>query len=61
MNVLDIFLYLYLFLGFIYAMYVLAMGGSPWYALPINVIGGPIIFMYHVIGAFFRKPRNHNL
>ena len=61
MSAVEIFLYVYLFLGFIYALYVLIVGGSRWYLLPINVVGGPIVFLYHVIKVVTDKPRNHNL
>lgn len=37
--------FVYLILGFVYAVTVHKNGAEPWYVFPINVIGGPIVFI----------------
>ncbi|MFA6981595.1 MAG: hypothetical protein WC243_01035 [Patescibacteria group bacterium] len=61
MNFIEIAVFGYIILGSIYGLYVLAIGSSPWYSLPLNVIGGPIVVLYHLIRGLFYKSRNHNL
>jgi hypothetical protein len=38
---------IYLASGFIYAFYILIQGVDPWYLFPINMIGGPIVWLYN--------------
>jgi hypothetical protein len=42
MVVLKIILFLYLFLGAVYAMYITIKGVNKWYWFPINMLFGPI-------------------
>lgn len=39
----------YLFLGFVYAVYVALNGRDKWFMFPINVLGGPIAFLYIIL------------
>ena len=41
-----IFLYLYLGFGFIYAIYLYIATVEEWYKIPINILFGPIVFVY---------------
>ncbi|OGC47440.1 hypothetical protein A2886_03385 [candidate division WWE3 bacterium RIFCSPHIGHO2_01_FULL_42_13] len=50
-----IFLYIYLGIGFIYALYIWLFAGDPWTAIPINTIGGPINIIYQTVRAFLRR------
>lgn len=49
------FVYTYLTLGFIYAMYIWLFAGDPWYAIPVNIVGGPIVFVREIIRAYARR------
>ena len=55
MDTLLTILYVYLGIGFVYAIYIWLFAGDSWYAIPFNIIGGPIIFIYHTIRSFARK------
>lgn len=48
-------LYIYLGVGFVYAIYIWLFAGDPWYYIPINMIGGPIIVIGQTIGALRRR------
>jgi hypothetical protein len=36
---------IYLAIGFVYAVYILIRGKDPWYAFPINLLGGPVVIV----------------
>ncbi len=55
MFVLQIFLYVYLAIGTIYALYVWLFAGDPWWAIPINIIGGPIVLVHETVRALTEK------
>jgi HAD superfamily hydrolase (TIGR01509 family) len=55
MDTLQTIFYVYLGLGFVYAIYIWLFAGDSWYAIPVNVLGGPIIFIYHTIRSLMRK------
>jgi hypothetical protein len=47
---------IYLLAGFIYAVYVHAIGSERrWWLFPINVIGGPVLVVYIIIISIKRK------
>ncbi len=50
-----VFLYVYLGIGFIYALYIWLFAGDPWTAIPLNTIGGPINIIYQTVRAFRRR------
>ena len=54
-SILTVALYVYLGIGFIYALYIWLFAGDPWTAIPVNTIGGPINIIYQTIRAFLRK------
>jgi hypothetical protein len=39
-------IFVYLVAGFVYAVYVHKNGKEKWYMFPVNVIGGPVMFLY---------------
>lgn len=54
----DIFLtvvYVYLGIGFVYAIYIWLFAGDYWYSIPVNTLGGPINIIYQVLRSYFRK------
>jgi hypothetical protein len=56
MDILRIILYVYLGFGLLYGIYLLLFGDDKWYMFPINVLGGPVVFVYLlIISAFTNK------
>lgn len=49
MEILIVFLYVYLSLGTIYGLYLLFNGSSSIWQLPINILGGPVVALYVII------------
>lgn len=60
MDILTIFVYIYLGLGTIYGLYHLFNGSSSIWALPINIIGGPVVAIYVVIKALRDGPKRRS-
>lgn len=48
MGILTLFLGLYLAIGFIYAVYLVYIGSSSIWWIPVNTLGGPIAIIYVV-------------
>ncbi len=40
---------IYLVIGFIYAIYIWLFAGDPWYSIPVNIVGGPFIIVFHYV------------
>lgn len=55
MEILKISLYVYLGIGFVYALYIWLFAGDPWYSIPLNILGGPINIIYQTIRAIRQK------
>lgn len=55
MNLLQIFLVVYLAAGIVYAGYVLSQRSFSILMLPINIIGGPILAIHFFIKYYFKK------
>lgn len=49
------FVYGYLIIGFIYAMYILLFAGDGWAALPINMLFGPVYIVWEIFKAITYK------
>jgi hypothetical protein len=56
MEILNVFLYVYLGLGTIYGLYLLFNGSSTIWELPINIIGGPVVAIYIIIKTLRKGP-----
>lgn len=52
-------LYIYLGIGLIYGVYIYINTPEEWYKLPLNILGGPIAFVYIIYKAIAggRMPR----
>ena len=48
MEILIALAYIYLGIGSLYGLYLLFSGNSTIWALPVNIIGGPIMIVYHL-------------
>ncbi len=48
MGILTVLLYVYLAIGGVYGLYLLFTGNSSIWGLPINILGGPIVIIYHI-------------
>jgi len=46
---------IYLFIGFLYALYILLFAGDEWYWFPVNMIGGPVALLYIIYKTFQGK------
>ncbi|MBW6441719.1 hypothetical protein K0B04_02305 [Patescibacteria group bacterium] len=55
MIVLKIFLFIYLFLGAVYATYIAIRGTNEWYWFPINLLFGPITAVYVIYTTYKGK------
>ena len=55
MEILTYFIYVYLFLGIIYGLYLLIKGSSTILQLPINILGGPVMVIYIVYKTLRRE------
>lgn len=57
MSVLEVLLYAYLGVGFIYAMYIWLFAGDLWYSIPVNILGGPVVIIYLSIKSLRRRKK----
>jgi len=48
-------MYIYLFFGLIYGIYVTGWGGGRWYMFPVNVLGGPVVALIILYKVFTKK------
>lgn len=55
MDILKTFLFIYLGIGLVYALYIWLFAGDFWYAIPINMLGGPITLVYQSIRGIRRR------
>jgi hypothetical protein len=56
MEILTVLFYVYLALGTVYGLYLLIIGSSSIWQLPINILGGPVMFVYIVIKTLREDP-----
>lgn len=52
-----LFVYLYVVLGFLYAVYLLLYSPDPWYWFPLNVLFGPIMALYII----YKTAKGHRI
>jgi hypothetical protein len=48
MTLLVILAILYLLAGFVYAVYILANGIEPIQTFPLNVLAGPLVYLFNI-------------